>query len=377
MDNLIYFSVPVTEGFDQHLSSPEYVNSRWFQMKNQILEWPNHLTSRVSKLNTPWPLAPTVCAIPQITIDEINFDLIIEQIADEFCKKIKNSNKIPYICWSGGIDSTSILVSLLKVADKDFLQKLTVLCDQSSRQENAYFYHKFIHGKIATQDIETFAVTTHNHDQIVVLDGEAGNQCLGWRSINVLAYRGQFDLLDQPWRSVKNFRDILPGCTKFAAELIQDSISLAPIDITSVYDFLWWTAFNFKFDDVLLRKMHAYTKNLDAEQCQYFWNHGIYRFYAHPLMQQWSMLSKDLRREKTRILGKYHPKRYIYEFDHNELWYANKKEESSDSRIFYEARHFIGGVPIFAIDQNWNKYSLSNADHRKKLGKILQRVQGV
>jgi hypothetical protein len=373
MDNLIYFSVPLLTSFDGQLKNKQYRYHHWFEMID-ILEWPAHITSRISALNTPWPLASSVCTMPQITSNELNFSKVIEYIADEFCKQINQSNQTPYVYWSGGIDSTSILVSLLKVANSEFLKKLVVVCDQSSIKENSYFYYKFIDKKIQIQPLETFSITADNYKQIIIVDGEAGNQCLGWRAINVLAYYQEFDLLAQPWQNIKDFNSILPGCTEFARQMICDSIGQAPINIDSVYDFLWWTNFNFKFDDVLLRKAHYYTKNLSPEQSKYFWNHSINRFYAHPLMQQWSMLSKDLRREKTQTMGKYFAKKYIYEFDCNELWYVNKKEESSDSRIFYESRSLLDSTAVFAIDQDWNRYSLADLHTRQELGRILQRI---
>jgi hypothetical protein len=372
MNKLIYFSVPMIRTFDRHMLNEQYNYRHWFEMTN-IWEWPDHITSRIGALDTPWPLASSICPMPQITSNELNFGKVIEHIADEFCKQINQSNQTPYICWSGGIDSTSILVSLLKVANPEFLKRLVVICDQNSIKENAYFYYKFIDKKIQTQPLETFSITADNYKQIVVLDGEAGNQCLGWRAINVLAYYQEFDLLDQSWKNIKDFNTILPGYTEFAKEIICNSIDQAPINIDSVYDFLWWTNFNFKFDDVLLRKANYYTKNLSPEQSKYFWNHTINRFYAHPLMQQWSMLSKDLRREKIRTMGKYFAKQYIYEFDCNELWYVNKKEESSDSPVFYKSKSILDSTAVFAIDQDWNKYSLADRHTRQELGRILQR----
>jgi hypothetical protein len=49
-------------------------------------------------------------------------------------------------------------------------------------------------------------------------------------------------------------------------ELIQESIDCSPIPIDSVADLLWWVAFNFKMDDVLLRKMALYVGNLTPDQ---------------------------------------------------------------------------------------------------------------
>ena len=279
------------------------------------------------------------------------------------------SGRTPYIAYSGGIDSTSILVSLLKTGNTDFLKKLVVLHNKNSINENPYFYHRFIEQKLQTQDVNTLNIDSSNFDKIVIVDGEAGNQCLGWRSIHVHSYYQNFDFLDQPWRTVADLTTAIPGSTAFTVELIKDSIHHAPIDIETVYDFIWWANFNFKFDEVLIRKVPGYTKNLTAAQTQLFYNQGLYRFYAQPEMQVWSMISKDQRRKSTRdIISKWAPKNYIYQFDRNDLWYASKKEEAS-----YSGLDEIGSK-LIAIDDQWNKYWVANPNTRKALGKILQRI---
>jgi hypothetical protein len=88
-------------------------------------------------------------------------------------------------------------------------------------------------------------------------------------------------------------------------------------------------------------------------------------------MQVWSMISTNQRRVSTRnFISKWAPKNYIYQFDRNDLWYASKKEEASLSKFDAGAE----STKILAIDNQWNKYYITNPDVRKRLGKILQRI---
>jgi hypothetical protein len=371
MNNLIYLPLDWLRYYDSDLCSDNYVHNKWFKMYDVNL-WPSHLTSRVHKLKTPWDLAPTVCPIPDVVANsEQRFDVVMDSITAKFCDYIASSGKTPYISWSGGIDSTSILVSLLKVGNEDFLKKLVVLYNEKSINENAFFYYRFIKDKIITHHIDdtSFVVTAENYDKIVILDGEAGNQIMGSPHINHLVKSGKVDFLKKPWRSL-NYKDVIQGATEFQMEVIQESIVYSPILIDSVADLLWWIAFNFKMDDVLLRKMALYAGNLTPAQSGEFWRTGIFRHYAQPEMQRWSMATKDARH--TQSMLKYTPKKYIYDFDHNDLWFASKTEQGSNSQRHLD--NLFGDSTIIALDQDWNKYYISDFNTRQKLGQILQRI---
>lgn len=362
--------------YDPDLLLDNYVHNRWFRL-GSAEHWPLHTTSRSYRLETPWPLAPTVCPLPAVPSNIAcyeKFDQVIESIAEDFCRTVQSKNLQPYVCWSGGIDSTTIMVSLLKVAPADILDQIIVLHNDRSIEENAYFYHTFILPRFKTQNIDQFSVTTENYDKIVVVDGEAGNQVFGATAIQKLIYSQRFDLLDQPWRQQKDLKCLLMGATDFNIELIKESITRAPVPVETGCDFLWWYNFNFKFDDVLLRKILSYTNHLNPAQTELFWNQGLYRFYAHNSMQIWSMVTQNQRRESSKIMPKCIPKQYIFAFDRNDFWYASKCEEGSSSDTFFAQD--IGKsleIPVFALDKNWNKYSIADASTRVELGKILQR----
>ncbi len=394
MNDLIYFSLASLQVLDPVLRSSDYAYHPWFNLSS-AKGWPNHTTSRVHRLNTPWSLADSVSPIPLLNHSNTQFDQVIDGIAERFVQKVNSSGRRPYLCFSGGIDSTSILVSLLKTANKDFLDRLVILHNQNSILENAYFYYKFIDKKFETQNIDSFEVTVENYNKIVVIDGEVGNQCMDSQIINLFAYHKQFDLLDQDWRTLPDLTVLFPGGGQFHVDLVLESIPLAPVPIQTTYDFLWWTNFNFKWDECLLSKILNFVANLDNTQSASFFEHSLYRFYEQPDMQIWSMLTRDQRREKMRTTGKYFPKRYIYDYDKNYLWWANKKEEFSNTQTWFNNSFGAAGwfkdsdltpsvapcqdiksycgQPVVAIDKNWVRYSITDADTRRALGQILQR----
>lgn len=374
MNKLVYFSLVGLKMYDKHLSSSEYQHNQWFNLPFVEALWPGHTVSRVHKLDTPWDLAGTVCPIPSITNNETNFEVVMDSLAEEFVQLVEQTNKTPYVCWSGGIDSTTILVSILKVASAEFLKKMVVLHSENSIKENSYFYYNYIDKKLITGDIDKFIVDENNYNQILVADGEAGNQCMGQNSVQKLMYNNQYELLNGPWRDLTNLKDLAIGGTDFSIQLIKDSIEYSPVPIETGFDFLWWLNFNFKFDDVLVRKIPYYTSKLTPIQTKTFFEESLFRFFAHPKMQMWSMLSTNQRREGLKITQKYVPKKYIHDFDRNDFYFYNKKEEGSNSKLLFDPKYLPNSTSLVAIDSDWEKYKMSDPDTRNKVGKLLQRV---
>lgn len=364
MIKFMYFARRSMIRFDPVLKKSEYQHAKWFD-----ITWPgcSHITSRVGQLTTPWQLTDSLFPISNASINKETFDQSIERVAEKLIKKVHETGRRPYLYWSGGIDSTAILVSILKVANQEFLDQLTVLHDHSSIQENAYFYYYYIDQKLKTVNINAFNITPDNYNQVIVIDGEGGNQCMGGHSIYQMCQMKQFDLLNQPWRSV-DFESIEPKISNFNLNLIKESIDLAPIEISTLYDFIWWSNFNFKFDDAMIRKMIVYGKNLTALQRQEFWQDSLYRFFQQSEIQSWSINSLTERRETAYLDPKYIVKKYIHDFDHNDLWYAFKKEQGSVPELFA-----LETLPIIGYTPDWQIISVADTETRQELKKILQR----
>lgn len=361
MTKFVYFSRLDVARFDPYYRTKKCRHSDWFTI---ALPGCSHINSRVTKLNTPWDQVDSLFPIPSIVKTD-NFSQTIETVADQFCKHVESLSLAPYLYWSGGIDSTAILVSLLKVASNDFLDRLTILHDKSSIEENVHFYYRYIDQKLKTKEISDFKITEHNYNQIIVVDGEGGNQCVGGHSIYRMCHAKQFDLLDQPWNSV-NFDSGMLNVSEFNLKLIKDSIEFAPVGIDTLYDFIWWSNFNFKFDDAMIRKMLAYGKHLSTTQRQQFWNSGLYRFFSQPEMQSWSLTNLTQLRETVRLDPKYIAKKYIYDFDHNSLWFAYKNEQGSVPEMFD-----LQMLPVIGFAPDWSTISIADINVRQQLRQML------
>jgi hypothetical protein len=367
MNNLIYFSPRLLSSYDQKLKYDDYIYRDWFNIP--LDGGPDFVSSRVHAITPPWNLAPTLFPMPAPTSEIDTFDHVMDSIADEYCRQAVEVGRTTYLYWSGGIDSTSMLVGLLKHGSKTFLDSLTVLLNQSGIGENAYFYHRYIKGKLKVQDADQFEITANNVDHINILDGDAGNQCLGETTINSLAYANQFQLLDSPWNN--QFLDTVGFNNITLRSMVSESTESSPVPIRTGYDYLWWINFNFKFADVLVNKCPAHFKNINPAQRKRFFENNLIRFYQHPKMQIWSLLSTDLRREKTKITQKYFPKKYINDFDHNDLWFSSKTEFGSR---WYQIQDFLRDKnKVFAIDADWNFYNIDHVQTRRELGKILKK----
>lgn len=375
MDNLIWFNLPMLSNYDSSLLDPGYKNSKWFTLPGTFSPL-RHLHSRTRKLETPWDLSQRVCPIPPVIGSDTDFTRVMDSTATRVAGKIVADDKIPYFAWSGGIDSTCALVALLKTGNQNFLNRLIIMCNQHSVMENSYFYHQYIKGKFPIVDIDHNIATEYTYDKIVFLDGHVGDHIFGG-SNKILAKmlaKKEIDRLSLKWRNTDIYKlchEIYPGSPKdidVLTELTIDSIKHSPVDIVTVHDFIWWARFDMHVQDVLMMHVIPKVAHLTPQQSQVFYNNSV-RIFAEPEMQVWSMISLEQRQSQLLLDPKYSPKKYIYDFDKNDLYFAHKTKQTSSVKSSEDARW----ATLVAIDSSWNKYHITDVSVRQKLGKILGR----
>ena len=167
MHDLIYLPLPSLLSIDPLLKDKDYPHRKWFLL-NDSIAWCTHTTSRVHKLDTPWSLADSMLPIPKIIKQSLNITSVMDSVAVDLELVMKDTDKPVYLFWSGGIDSTAILVSILRVWSQDSLKNLTVLLDRRSCIENSYFYHKFIKSSLNVSDANKFEITVENYNKIIM-----------------------------------------------------------------------------------------------------------------------------------------------------------------------------------------------------------------
>ncbi len=327
-------------------------------------EQAGYVVSRVHNIDCPVPLASTICEMPR-NFDQVDLDFsrTMDKISDYYCKKVIEKNQQPYLFYSGGIDSVSMLVAILRNATNDFLERLTIVCNRHSFNENPYFYDRFIKNRFQLIDTDEFVLDTDKFENTVIFDGEMGNQIMGSCGIYDLARKGQYDMLANSYQILLDSQ--LDENDRYLVDLTIESLQYAPIDIHSLHDFFWWSNFNFKVDEVLLRKVLVYTDGMATQKRQSFYQNNLIRFYSHPEMQKWSIASLHLRRESLKKTTKYFPKKYIFDFDKNEIWFLQKREMASISQIFID-KSFNSNF-IFAMDTTWNLLDMRDRKTRQMI----------
>jgi len=370
MNKLIYLLLNNIGSNDKFLLDKNYPDRAWFNLVKDVSCWGNHICSRSHQLATPWKLDISLSPIPEITHNEKRFDIVLDSVAEKFCHLVFQTRRTPYIMWSGGIDSTSILVSLLKLTNKELQERLVIVCNQASINENPYFYHHYIKDRLCTVDTDRFVVTPDNYDKILYVNGDCAEMIFGSTHPHNLARQGQLDLINHPWQDhallSRSMLTTNQDALEFGLDMIKESIKYSPVPIETIHDFLWWHYFNFKIIDSLPRTIIAVADQLNDLQTAEFWKDSYHVFYMRPEMQIWSMITNNHRREHMHINYKYDAKNYIYQFDQNDFYHNNKQKYPS--LIDHPAN-----AQVFAIDQNWRRYSYKNIDDRRLLAQWLGR----
>ncbi len=321
--------------------------------------------SRHIDLKGPWTQEPTQYPIPPMPLSKVTF----EDAADDFGSKVVeeiDQDKDLYLMWSGGIDSTSVAVSVLKHIKKYQHSRLHVISSQSSRNENPMFYHNFLK-QFDQIELKNFEPANLDLLHSIILDGEGGDQIFGSSAANKI-FSIYPDMILKPWRNNIDFlrqywyKDDVPNFYDLFMQLMNVTIDQGLVPVETLFDFYWWLNFNFKFDSVMFRNTLKIGENVPDQQFEYFCNTVIRRLFAHDKMQQWSMSAgaeeKICKAKKT---VKWGGKKYIYEFDRNEYYFREKRKEFSSEVLADSVSKYI------AIDRNYKRHSIADRATRQNL----------
>ena len=310
---------------------------------------PNRFIGRVGTWSTPFPqdIMPEY-AMP---VYDPTFSKTWEQVTDEQALKVKQGiaeGKKYAVMFSGGIDSTVIMVSLLKNLTKEECQSLLICSSQHTIIEHPTFWQKYIQGQFQIVDSITVKYDDLINQGYVPITGDLGDNMFGtlaglnlfftYRSLvsklPIERAESLFKLKDAVtddnthW---SNYTDILiqyfqhPKNPQFGEQLhnkIACNIADAPMPIHSLQDYFWWEMFNLKYTNCASRGSIYLNETLPpkyvADRTLNWYNDADY--------QRWSMVNNGTGEKirKTASTYKWAARRYIHDFDKND-WYFNFK----------------------------------------------------
>lgn len=237
-----------------------------------------------------------------------------------------------YVTWSGGIDSTTVLVALLKNASEAERARLVVLLTEESISEYPDFYRTHIRGKLTCDSMSLFPYLLGS--DVMIVGGEGNDQVFGSDiSARLISKKGP-GIIHEPYNRqvvLDYFGAIIndPGVTELCVQLLERVCSKAPVVLTTHFDYLWWLSFAVKWQFVHTR-MLAYTARRHVGGIT-----GTYlgtkfdQFFNTDDFQLWSMSNMDKKIKDTWNTYKWPAKDYIYDFTNDDDYRKNKQKRGS------------------------------------------------
>lgn len=260
--------------------------------------------------------------------DLFNYDLQSETVAsiqklgkaktwEECCAEralqlLKLNYENYWFAYSGGIDSTGMLTSILKFWPAKELSRVSIALTHHSVEENPFFFDKYV---VKFNLINTLSplskMLLKGHTLLVT--GELGDQLFGSDILGAGSRQYGDEVL------FKNYKDVAPqiieayigakGPGKSIFEHFHPIVEESPFPIKTAHDFFWWLNFSQKWQHVKFRFIESKGWDLAAK-----YGSHIQHFYDSPSFQSWSLQNHDLKIRDTWQSYKFTAKEYLADF---------------------------------------------------------------
>jgi len=258
---------------------------------------------------------------------DINFNKTFKEICEDTARDIINEGKSIDIYWSGGVDSTAVVVAFLNVCT-DFKQ-LNIVYDTGGIEEYPLFYEKYVKD-ITEKPINRWIYHDVNLDDNIIVSGHPAGFLVqysgqGRNSFGQDGYKGaltgfkESDYKTMPWRDAFLDEDFI--------ENITPQIDNSPIEIKSIADLRWWLNFSMKWQSENMTPLRF------LEKLNYNKMKNCKAFFSTDDFQKWSMWNYDKNLRDVLPPYKIDFKEIIYDLVKDEDYYTNKKKEFSARRL--------------------------------------------
>jgi len=356
----------------------------------------SRFVGRNGEWSLPWEqkLIPGFEMLPYDPTFNLSFEQVTDNRALEIKARIQAGEKFA-VMYSGGIDSTVILASLLKNLTQEELTKVAVCTSIHAVYEFPSFWMKYIVDKIKVIDS-----ASNWYDDVISLGyvpitGDEGDAILGTQIglnlyhnydyyVSLIPNYDQRAILSKLKYSISdptvhftNYKDIIikhlaldqsPEGLEFGRLLylkykksVDTAVNAPPIQ--SLHDFFWWLIFDPKYLNCSVRASIYYNVTLpirDVIDVQVNWFNG--REY-----QLWSMNNNNNGQKirKTVSSYKYAARKYIYDFDGDEwyFYFKTKLESLNNLAVKPKQRNFYGNE-VIGVDCNYKPLVIQDPEVR-------------
>jgi hypothetical protein len=327
MPSLLYYN-PNVVTHERHHAFPGLRRfSKFFSIYNPTVVFIDRTGTIRSPIKTR-----SLFPIPKMRSFEKSFEQICDERAKELLERSDELDVPIYAMWSGGIDSTLVLVSFLKRANPAQRARIRVLLSEDSLRENPAFFEAHISGKLATDSSILFPYILGT--DALFVSGEHNDQLFGSDIIaKVIATFGAPFIHESYDREqvFKFFDERLQdaGTTNFYLDTFERLMRASPVRIATHYQYFWWINFSLKWQSVHLRTL-SYTGARHAPKITRDYLAKFYApFYCTEDFQLWSLWNQDKKIRDTWNTYKWICKDIIFDYTKDADYRDNKLKKGS------------------------------------------------
>lgn len=314
------------------------------------------LVDRTGILTPPFALH-ALHPMPQFKPQSESFEEICNTRAAEVLARAEALDCGIALMWSGGIDSTLVLVSLLKMAKPAQVERITVLLSEESIAEAPEFYAKHICGKVKMASAQLFPHYLGGKDLFVT--GEHSDQLFGSDMVGKLIIAEGAEVIHKPYDRAMMLRFFANEAVRkdvlhYGVDVFEYLASKAPIPITTNFEFLWWINFNLKWQSVYLRTLSFVADRNVGNLTPDYVSTRYLPFFTTEAFQLWSMNNPDKRIKADWASYKWVCKDIIFDYAKDESYKRNKVKRGSLFFIILRKTAWNYMDSSFALHRNVN-----------------------
>ena len=270
--------------------------------------------------------------VPQFHPFQKSYEEICNDRAVSVLKSAEELGVTIHVMYSGGIDSTCLLVSLLKHATPEQKKNIVVLLSHESIAENPRFYEEHIRGKLRVGSSIAFPELIGGKDML--LSAEHNDLVMGNASVGRMITQYGPAIIHKPYSRellVDFFTGILSDqdAAEFYFKLFDHLCKTAPTEIRTNFDFMWWFNFATKWQACFCFILFYVLPDNTAKITKEYLDTRFISFYNTDEFQLWSINNLDKRIKDTWKSYKWVLKDIIYGYTKDAEYRDNKTKVRS------------------------------------------------
>lgn len=376
---------------DNHLVTALDIKNRdgkfWAKFAHLVIG-AKDLRARMGNFSTPWQATyDHHYPMPELKFVDYQLHDLFDKRAIEVFEFAKQQNKRIALMWSGGIDSTAVLVSFMKNLSESDLKIIDIVMSTESIVENFEFFKKYISGKFNYIQLLDFDMCNETLEKYILVHGDPGDAVFGpslpaFRHLvkdnqHLLPFKDNQHLMASFFDRDQSINADPEFGSWYVNRITENLLEVAPENVKTIADWWWWHYVNFKWATAIVRPfMHLRKDYKKAIDRKHHADYARYSYFNTDEFIQWSYSNLQYHFEhvhKDRAGIKLEAKRYIFEFDHNRSYADHKIKVASKSPDF--ERRIVWISPMY-YDHDWVGYHTWEPGVTESATELLESFKG-